>query len=139
MGSENAPVFIDVIGIGSSVYDHLKVLGKIDVTPVNVGSGSTDTDKTGRYTFFNLRSQIIWKFREALDPASGENIVLPVDPQLRQDLRAARFQIVSGKIKIEEKKDIKKRIGRSPDRGDVVVLTWFGATMGGEKWEAMVA
>lgn len=127
MKGEDAPVFIDVIGIGSSVYDHLKILGGMKVTPVNVGSGSDAKDKTGRYTFFNLRSQIIWQFREALDPASGQNVVLPLDTQLRQDLRSARFQIVSGKIKIEEKKDIKTRIGRSPDRGDVVVMTWYGA------------
>lgn len=126
MGIEKAPVFVDVIGYGASVYDHLAALPETEVYPVNVASGSSQTDKTKRYAFFNLRTQIMWQFREALDPASGENIALPPDVQLRNDLRAARYQIVSGKIKIESKDDIKARIGRSPDRGDAVLLAWYG-------------
>jgi len=127
LGDEYAPIFVDVIGIGSSVYDHLKVLRDTPVTAVNVGSGSKATDKSRRYGFANLRSELVWKFREALDPASGENIALPPDSQLRNDLRAARFSIVGGKIKIESKDEIKSRIGRSPDKGDAVLLAWHGA------------
>ena len=128
MGQEQAPIFVDVIGYGASVYDHLKVLPETDAYPVNVGEGSRETDKTGRYQFANLRAEVVWKFREALDPASGENVCLPPDSQLRTDLRAARYSIVGGKIKIELKDDIKKRIGRSPDRGEAVLLAWHGAT-----------
>ncbi len=127
----NAPVFVDVVGYGASVYDHLRALEGLDVTAVNVGAASNDTDKTGRYRFFNLRSEILWKFREALDPASGEDIALPPDTQLRNDLRAPRYSIVSGKIKVEAKEDIKGRLGRSPDRADAVLLAWWGAVQGG--------
>jgi hypothetical protein len=130
MGDENAPVFVDVIGIGSSVYDHLKVLGGVRATPVNVAVASRAKDKTGRYGFANLRSEILWKFREALDPNSGEDIALPPDTELRNDLRAAKFSIVGGKIKVENKDDIRERIGRSPDKGDAVLLAWYGATSG---------
>lgn len=130
MGDENAVIGLDVIGIGSSVYDQLKVLKGIDCKPVNVGASTKEHDKSGRYTFFNLRSQIMWKFREALDPASGQDIALPPDTQLRNDLRMARYTIVSGKIKVELKQDIKDRIGRSPDRGDAVLLAWYIANYG---------
>lgn len=122
----NAPVWIDVIGIGSSVYDQLKPLAVLQVTPVNVGSGSTATDKTGRYTFVNLRSQLWWQFREALDPTSEQQIALPPDPQLRTDLRSPKYQIVGGKIKVESKDDIRKRIGRSTDAADAIQLAWYG-------------
>ncbi len=71
MAEENALIAIDVIGIGSSVYDQLKVLGGVKVRAVNVGEGSTARDKSGRYQFANLRAQIVWQFREALDPTSG--------------------------------------------------------------------
>lgn len=127
LGNETADVFVDVIGYGASVYDHLKVLPGVNAYPINVGEGSRETDKTGRYGFTNLRSEIIWKFREALDPASGENIALPPNSQLRTDLRAPRYSIIGGKIKIESKDDVKKRIGRSPDYGDAVLLAWHGA------------
>lgn len=130
LGDEKAVTGVDVIGIGSSVYDHLKVLPGVDARAVNVGAGTKERDKTQRYTFFNLRSQIMWKFREALDPSSGEDICLPPDTQLRNDLRMARYTIVSGKIKVELKQDIKDRIGRSPDRGDAVLLAWHIANYG---------
>lgn len=130
LGDENAIIGLDVIGIGSSVYDQLKVLDGIRCRPVNVGAASKEKDKSQRYSFFNLRSQIIWKFREALDPNSGQEIALPPDTQLRNDLRMARYTIVSGKIKVELKQDIKDRIGRSPDRGDAVLLAWYAATSG---------
>lgn len=127
LGDENAPLFVDVVGIGSSVYDHLKILGGVTVHPVNVGEGSNARDKTERYQFTNLRSQIYWQLREALDPASGENIALPPGRELRADLRAARFSIVAGKIKVESKEDMKKRLGRSPDKGEAIMLAWYGA------------
>jgi hypothetical protein len=126
----NAPLFIDVIGYGASVYDHLKILSGISATPVNVGSGSHNKDKTGRYEFANLRAELWWKFREALDPANGENLMLPLDAGLRLDLRSPKYQIAGGKIKVESKEDIKKRIGRSTDAADAVQLAWWGATYG---------
>jgi hypothetical protein len=107
------------------------VLPGVDVLPVNVGAGSKGKDKTGRYGFANLRAQIAWQFREALDPNSGENIALPPDSQLRSDLRSPRYSIVGGKIKIESKDDIKKRIGRSPDRAEAVLLAWWIASGNG--------
>lgn len=126
MGDENAPVWVDVIGYGASLYDHLAALSNMDVTPVNVGVGSKAKDKTGRYGFANLRSEVWWKFREALDPDSGQNIALPPDPRLRQDLRSSHYQIVNGKIKVESKEDVKKRIQRSTDAADAVILAWHG-------------
>lgn len=128
LGNENPPVFVDVIGIGASVYDHLKVMPRMDVTPVNVGSGSHATDKTGRYQFANLRSEQWWQFREALDPNSGENIALPPSRQLRVDLCAPRYSIRAGKIVVESKDDVKKRIGRSTDYADAHLLAWHGVS-----------
>lgn len=126
MGDENPPIWLDAIAIGSSVYDQLKVLDNITVHPVNVGTASSMADKSGRYKMFNLRSAQMWSLREALDPNSGENIALPPDRQIRIDLTAPRYMISSGKIKVELKADTKKRIHRSPDYGDALVLAWHG-------------
>lgn len=121
----DAPVYIDVIGYGASAYDHLRALHDRTV-PVNNGSRSDATDKSGKYGFANIRAESYWKLREALDPASGENIALPPNRQLRVDLCAPRYKVQSGKIALESKDDVKKRIGRSPDYGDAVVLAWYG-------------
>lgn len=119
---------IDAIGIGSSPYDALKKV--IRIVPINSGSGSLARDKTGQFAFQNLRTQMWWQFREALDPASGEDICLPPDRLLRVDLCTPHYSLVGAKYKVELKEDIKERIGRSPDRGDAVVMAWYIARYG---------
>lgn len=115
---------VDGIGIGSSVYDILKPRLGNDVRSINVGSGSEEKTKDGKFSFANLRAETWWKFREALDPNSGENIALPPIRRLRQELRSPHYSIVGGKIKVEKKADIRKRIGRSTDAADAVLMAW---------------
>lgn len=124
-----APYYVDVIGWGASAYDSLKV--RAEAYPINVSMASTARDKTGKFGFANLRSQLVWQFREALDPKSEHAIALPPDRQLKVDLCAPKFRILKSGIQIESKDEIKKRIGRSPDKGDAVLLAWYGALYGG--------
>lgn len=126
LDGENAPVMVDVVGIGASVYDQLNAIDNLEVYAVNNAGAASTTDETGKYEFANIRAESYWRLREALDPTSGENICLPDTRELRIDLTAPRYAIVGGKIKIEPKEDIKKRIGRSPDDGDSVVMAWRG-------------
>lgn len=113
---------MDVIGIGSSAYDIGK--DKLDLNPVNFSRKSNRFDKSGKLRFINKRAECYWLVREALDPTSGVNMILPPDTELEADLCAPRWSMQSNGIKIESKEDIKKRIGRSPDCGDAVVLAW---------------
>ncbi len=126
---DETPIFVDAIGIGSAVYDALLNWG-IDGRPINFGAGSQAVDKSGKIGFVNLRAEAYWRFREALDPASDEDVMLPDDRELLADLCAPRYKIVGAKYQIEPKEDIKARIGRSPDKGDAVVMAWFGALAG---------
>lgn len=126
LNDKPAPIFVDAIGVGASAYDSL-VAQAVDAHAVNVGEASRARDKTGKFGFANLRSQIIWQFREALDPTSGHALALPDDRQLKADLCAPRYKILKDGIQIESKEDIIKRIGRSPDKGDAVFLAWYGA------------
>jgi hypothetical protein len=63
--------------------------------------------------------------REALDPDSGQDIALPPDRDLRADLTAPRWSITARGIQVESKEEIRKRIGRSPDAGDAVMLAHY--------------
>lgn len=123
-----ATIAVDAIGYGASAADVMQVWN-MKPTPVNVGSGSSRKDKSGQFEFANLRAEAYFALAYALDPTSGENISLPQSRTLRADLCAPRYKIVSGKIHLEKKEDIKKRLGRSPDEGDAVVLAWY-ATYG---------
>ena len=120
-----APIHVDIIGVGGSVYDHLK---ENNVQVIGINNAETDRSKdqldkdTQQLRFRNNRAFLFWRFREALDPKSNLNIALPPDSRLKADLCAPRWKLTSGGILIEDKEEIKKRIGRSPDRGDAVIL-----------------
>jgi hypothetical protein len=112
---------VDVIGVGSSTFDHIKPIYE-DVRPVNVSTASSYRDKSGKLKMRNLRAEIHWRMRDALDPLNGENIALPNDPEVLADLCAPRYKITSAGVLIEEKSEIKERIGRSPDVGEAIML-----------------
>lgn len=128
-----AIAFVDVVGVGSSVYDALS--GSIKAYAVSGGEaaaypgGKRFTDQPGQLEFKNLRSWMIWRFRELLDPGNDSKICLPADSKLKADLCAPRWKLTppianskaKGRIQVESKDEIKKRLGRSPDRGDAVI------------------
>lgn len=118
---DHAVVHIDVIGIGASPYDFL-VEANQDVIGVNVAEGSGARDKSGRLGFANLRSELWWRMREALDPEANNGIALPPDPRLRADLCAPHWKPKGPLIQVESREEIFKRIGRSPDWGTACVL-----------------
>lgn len=80
----------------------------------------------GGLGFFNKRAEAWWRLREALDPGQegGSPIALPPDQGLVADLTAPHYETTTRGIKVEPKEDIKKRLGRSPDRGDAAVMAW---------------
>ena len=118
---DQAPIHIDVIGVGASPYDKLKDIG-VHVVGVDVRNASTETSSDGIMRFYNLRSQLWWQMREMLDPESGLDIALPPDTELLKDLTAPLWSFKGKEIQIEVKELTKKRIGRSPDRADAVIL-----------------
>lgn len=129
---DNATVIIDCGGgYGGSSYKTLKE-NHIDVVAYK-GSEGTDARTADRLLQFkNTRSASHWKLREALDPdqPGGSHIMLPPDTELLSDLTAPKYEVVGNKIVVESKDDIKARIGRSPGRGDAVIMCWWqGARM----------
>lgn len=123
---DGCPVVIDMGGgFGSGVYSHLKQNVQGITLYGHDGSGeSRKRSRDGKFGFANKRAEVWWKFREALEPNLGEPVALPPDPELLADLAAPRWKLTSRGFLIEEKVAIKKRLGRSPDKGDAVVNGW---------------
>lgn len=116
-----APIHIDVIGVGSSPYDILHNQGQ-QVLGVNVSEKALGTDKSGRLRFANQRTELGWKFREALDPDNNKGICLPDDNELRADLTAYTWKLKGSIIYVESREEVVDRIGRSPDAASAVFL-----------------
>lgn len=113
-------------GWGNSAFDHLKHQN-VRIRGVTGASGSTARTRDRQLGFVNKRAETWWKFREALDPNYGNDLALPPDPQLRADLTSPTWKLTPRGVQIESKDEIRKRLGRSPDRGDAVVLAWVTA------------
>ena len=123
---DRAVVIVDMGGgYGGSIYEHLKA-NDIDVVAYRGAEKSTRSTRDGRLKFYNLRSEIIWRFREALDPdqPGSSPIMLPDDPTLVADLAAPCLDLSFNGMKVEAKEDVCKRLGRSTDHGDAVVMAW---------------
>jgi hypothetical protein len=118
---DKAPIHIDVIGVGSAPYDFLKD-ARQHVLGVNVSEAASGSDRSGLLQFFNLRAQLWWKMREALDPAQNTGIILPPDSRLKADLCAPKWKLSGSKIKVESRDEIMARTGRSPDFASAYIL-----------------
>lgn len=119
---ERATAIVDVIGIGAGVVDRLRELG-MRVQAFNAARRTKRRDISGELGFVNTRAAAWYNLREQLDPSRGATLCLPDDDDLLADLSAPhQGEVMSGgRIKIESKDDIRKRLGHSPDRGDAVV------------------
>lgn len=114
-------------GYGGGVKERLEE-NEIKVRAFNGAHESLGKTKDKQLSFVNKRAEATWRFREALDPdqEGGSEIALPPDPLLLGELTALRWKLASGGIQIESKQELKKpeRLGRSPDRGDAVIMAW---------------
>jgi hypothetical protein len=119
---DQAPVHVDIIGIGMTAGEQLEAYIGDRVVRVNGSDESKATDFSGRLKFVNRRAECWWKMREALAPERPVKVALPPDQRLFADLTAPRYGLTPRGIQVEDKKQVKKRLRRSPDRGDAVVL-----------------
>ena len=125
-------VSIDTIGEGAGVYSRcIEIDEKRYIISCKYSEGAKQydrdlTDITGQYRFVNMRAYLFWCVRDWLNPKNDTGAMLPPDSQLLEEATEIRWSFRSdGKILIEPKEDIKKRLGRSPDRFDALANTFY--------------
>lgn len=113
-------VGVDGVGVGAGTVNALKEIGlKVN----NLIGGERQIEIKGQTELFNnLRSQMYWQTREDIKSA---DVWVPNDPELIADLTAPKWTETDKVIKVESKDDIKKRLGRSPNKGDAFVYWNF--------------
>lgn len=125
-------VSIDTIGEGAGVYsrclelDDERFLISCKYSEGTKLGNHELTDVTGEYRFTNLRAYLFWCVRDWLNPKNETGAMLPPDSQFVEEATEIRWRFRSdGRIIIEPKEDIKKRLGRSPDRFDALANTFY--------------
>lgn len=150
------PVLVcDEIGIGAGIIDRLKEVGEFRVVAYNASKAPAEENKAknarqgglgGGYP--NARSELWFEFAEDWLP----ELDLDDDEDLLADLCAPEYKIDSqGRRVVEPKEETKKRLGRSPDRADSVMMLFSRPVTagmnvkapggpvapGGSKWSGM--
>lgn len=120
-------VKVDSNGIGFGLVGELRNLGQrgvhnAKITGVNVSEKARRPD-----LYYNLRAQLWWEVgrlaseQRTWDLSQMENadatIAQLLEPRYELDLK--------GRIKVELKDEIRKRIGRSPDNADALLLAFY--------------
>lgn len=130
-GIKGPDVRVDTVGVGGGVAD---AMAKAGVTPEEFIANAVPTsrdwpaEKRGFLNHKSLRGEAWWNIREIL-----RNEQLSVTPDLTRvqqvkliaDLTAPRYSVDGDKvIVVESKPAIKKRLKRSPDYGDALVMAF---------------
>lgn len=126
-------VSIDTIGEGAGVYSRCLELDEkqyiISCKYSEGAKGANDrdlSDITGQYKFVNMRAWLFWAVRDWLNPKNDTGAMLPPDARFDEEATEIKWSFRSdGRILIEPKDDIKKRIGRSPDLFDALANTFY--------------
>lgn len=115
-----ARVNIDVGGLGAGIYDILEDRGYSDVIrAINFGSNAQDKER-----FVNRRAEMWARVKDWLEGDLPVSIV-DDDLLLMADLTAPEMKFDRyNRLQLEEKENIKKRLGRSTDVGDALALTF---------------
>jgi phage terminase large subunit len=114
-------IIVDDDGLGGGVTDRLREQG-YEVTPFRGGARAIESKK-----YPNARSEAWFRMARQLP-----ELDLDGDEQLAADLTSPTFKLNSdGQRVVEPKAETKKRLGRSPDRGDMALLAlvpWLDTT-----------
>lgn len=121
---------IDVGGIGWGLYGRLRELSSVhnpggdrahdaEIVGVNFGSASAQPKR-----FLNKRAELWWGGRERSRLEQWDLGSLTDD--VVSELCSPRYEILdsNGKVKIEKKEEVIKRLGRSPDFADALLLAF---------------
>jgi phage terminase large subunit len=130
--AEPVRVNVDVTGEGASCFDALVRAAAdngLELNGVNFGASPTAQPPVGP-GYANLATQMWFELRAALEQGAAlpdESVCSRVDSaKLEGELVARKYGFdLQGRLCIERKKDMKARIGRSPDRADACVLAHY--------------
>lgn len=108
-------IFVDNTGgFGSSVVDSLQMFPNIDITPIHYSSKAQDK------RYYNKRTEMWARMRDWVRKGG----CLPKDPSLAEEILMPKLIFHGGVFRLEEKEQIKARLGRSPDKADALAQTF---------------
>lgn len=134
--TNKCPIVVEALGsdLGAGVVDELMDLGE-EVIVYNPSAKSTYLNEQKKPIYYNLRAEAWSKAAKILSSGilDSESNTLVECKNMYQELQTQlcipQYKFKKGKILIEEKEQIKKRLGRSPDHADAYILALWAWDM----------
>lgn len=121
-------IVVDCDGIGIGTWQELNKFDDGYLKGIRVikfhGSGASEAQEQGRPLYQNMRAEA--SFAAQSQAKAGKASIPSKDNELIEDLSEEQyFENKRGLLQIEDKEDLKERLGRSPGRGDAwKMLQW---------------
>ncbi|MGA6223480.1 hypothetical protein ACPESV_24480 [Streptomyces umbrinus] len=128
-------VKIDSIGVGFGVIGELRNQAgdthNAHIEAINVAEKASQPDK-----FVNKRAEIWWEVARGLSERGGWDLssMENADTTVAQLLEPLWDVDPQGRIRVEPKTEIIKRLGRSPDNADALLLAFYSAGSPRVRW-----
>ena len=118
---DDAPMlaYVDVIGVGWGIAGNLRARSGVHIVDLKVSEVPAETER-----FHRLRDELYWRLREQFEHRC---IRIPDDDILIGELTTLKKNEDSGRVKVEGKKELKRRGLASPNRADALALTEYYA------------
>lgn len=125
--TDSTKCFIDTIGEGAGVYSRLVEMRVKAATSCKFSESAKQySDETGQYKFANMKAFLYWSVRDWLNPKHKTGAALPPDDGFMEEATNLKWMFMSnGNIIMEPKEDLKKRLGRSPDKFDSLANSFY--------------
>lgn len=129
-------VTVDSIGLGAGLVGELRNLRELGAHTAKVHGVNVSERARDPLKYYNLRSQLWWECgriaaeQRAFDLSSMAN----ADKTVAQMLEPRYTHDLKGRIKVEPKDDIIKRLGRSPDNADALLLAFYQPQTSSDEW-----
>lgn len=115
---EATVAFVDNIGNGWDVYKDLRKRG----LDARAADSRSTKDLREPERFVNKRAEMYWDLAQAF---ISRAISIPNDEDLINELGAITRDDVGSKVKIADKREIRKKLGFSPDHADALAMTYY--------------
>jgi hypothetical protein len=126
-------VTVDVVGIGWGVWSRLRELSSVDnPTGSDVAHGahvrrfSAGEQAHDPKRFANKRSELWWEVGRERSRLKTWDLGV-VDDDVIAELTCPRYRLEGshGRVQVESKDEIRKRLGRSPDIADALLMAFY--------------
>lgn len=111
---------VDGTAVGSGVAPHMERFG-CEAYGVKMHTKPTTEVEEGIFT--HMRDQLWWLTRLWL--RHSPTAMIAPDERLLEELICPTYQNIGGKLRVMPKEEMKKLLGRSPDRAESLILTFF--------------